>query len=121
MNNPYCTNNMPHSCEDCGYYYPDDGSPRPICHNDSDEDYTPGDTAFIRENDEGVTYCRICGSLILSDNNGDFPDTCPGCGGNVDWSEWERYDSQGAPSSTAGDYSPSNPWDAPGMSVRDFI
>lgn len=25
------------------------------------------------------------------------------------------------PSSTAGDYSPSHPWDAPGMSVRDFI
>ena len=25
------------------------------------------------------------------------------------------------PSSTRGDYSPSNPWDAPGMSIRDFI
>lgn len=25
------------------------------------------------------------------------------------------------PSATAGDYSPSNPWDAPGMSVKDFI
>ncbi len=25
------------------------------------------------------------------------------------------------PSSTAGDYSPSSPWNAPGMSVRDFI
>ena len=25
------------------------------------------------------------------------------------------------PSSTNGDYSPSNPWDAPGMSMRDFI
>ncbi|MGE4353534.1 MAG: hypothetical protein AB7D36_05570 [Oscillospiraceae bacterium] len=25
------------------------------------------------------------------------------------------------PSSTYGDYGPSNPWDAPGMSVRDFI
>ncbi len=25
------------------------------------------------------------------------------------------------PSSTAGDYGPGNPWDAPGMSVRDFI
>ena len=24
-------------------------------------------------------------------------------------------------SSTAGDYGPSNPWDAPGMSIRDFI
>lgn len=27
----------------------------------------------------------------------------------------------GCPSSTAGDYSPSNPWDAPGMSIRDFV
>ena len=25
------------------------------------------------------------------------------------------------PSSTNGDYSPSNPWDAPGMSIKDFI
>lgn len=25
------------------------------------------------------------------------------------------------PSSTSGDYSPSNPWDAPGMSIKDFI
>lgn len=25
------------------------------------------------------------------------------------------------PSAENGDYSPSNPWDAPGMSVRDFI
>lgn len=30
-------------------------------------------------------------------------------------------DSSYTPSSTNGDYSPSNPWDAPGMSVRDFI
>ena len=26
-----------------------------------------------------------------------------------------------SPSSSARDYGPSNPWDAPGMSVRDFI
>ena len=25
------------------------------------------------------------------------------------------------PSSTARDYGPGNPWDAPGMSIRDFI
>lgn len=25
------------------------------------------------------------------------------------------------PSATRGDYSPSNPWDAPGMSIKDFI
>ena len=31
--------------------------------------------------------------------------------------EYDDY----TPSSTMGDYSPSNPWDAPGMSIRDFI
>ena len=25
------------------------------------------------------------------------------------------------PSATAGDYGPGNPWDAPGMSIHDFI
>ena len=25
------------------------------------------------------------------------------------------------PSATAGDYSPASPWNAPGMSIRDFI
>lgn len=31
------------------------------------------------------------------------------------------YDDHYTPSATAGDYSPSNPWDAPGMSIHDFI
>ena len=30
-------------------------------------------------------------------------------------------DDEYIPSSTYGDYSPGNPWDAPGMSIRDFI
>ncbi len=30
-------------------------------------------------------------------------------------------DNHTAPSSTGGDYSPANPWDAPGMGVPDFI
>ncbi len=33
----------------------------------------------------------------------------------------EDADSHTAPSSTGGDYSPANPWDAPGMSAYDFI
>ena len=28
---------------------------------------------------------------------------------------------QYCPSATAGDYSPSNPWDSPGYTIRDFI
>ena len=30
-------------------------------------------------------------------------------------------DDEYTPSSTAGDYGPSNPWNAPGMSISDFI
>lgn len=33
----------------------------------------------------------------------------------------DGWDDEYTPSSTYGDYGPSNPWDAPGMSVRDFI
>jgi hypothetical protein len=36
-------------------------------------------------------------------------------------SEDEEYDDEYVPSSTNGDYSPSNPLDAPGMSIKDFI
>ena len=35
----------------------------------------------------------------------------------IEFEEDEDY----IPSSTNGDYSPSNPWDAPGMSIHDFI
>ena len=35
--------------------------------------------------------------------------------------EEEIDDYEYCPSATAGDYSPSNPWDAPGMSIRDFL
>lgn len=33
----------------------------------------------------------------------------------------EEDEEEYTPSSTDGDYSPSNPWDAPGMSMSDFI
>ncbi len=33
----------------------------------------------------------------------------------------EDVDNHPAPSSTDGEYSPTNPWDAPGMSVSDFM
>lgn len=35
--------------------------------------------------------------------------------------DWDNYDDEYTPSSTYGDYGPSNPWDAPGMSKQDFI
>lgn len=42
----------------------------------------------------------------------------------VDEPEWEEPDGDDddyVPSSTNGDYSPSHPWDAPGMKISDFI
>ena len=39
----------------------------------------------------------------------------------TEWEEPDWDDEDYIPSSTNGDYSPSNPWDAPGMSVSDFI
>lgn len=33
----------------------------------------------------------------------------------------EELEEEYYPSATRGDYSPSNPWDAPGMSISDFI
>ena len=42
----------------------------------------------------------------------------------IEWEQryWEqRCREQYDTSSTARDYSPSNPWDAPGMSISDFI
>lgn len=35
--------------------------------------------------------------------------------------ETDEYDNNEYTSSSHGDYGPSNPWDAPGMSIRDFI
>lgn len=41
--------------------------------------------------------------------------------GEDNFEDGDSYDDNYIPSATAGDYSPSNPWDAPGMSIRDFI
>lgn len=35
--------------------------------------------------------------------------------------EDEKAEDSYCPSSTSHDYSPSHPWDAPGMSIKDFI
>lgn len=34
---------------------------------------------------------------------------------------WDEAQEEYVTSAENGDYSPSNPWDAPGMSIRDFI
>lgn len=39
-----------------------------------------------------------------------------------EWEDEEIFDEhEYVPCSSRGDYGPSNPWDAPGMSVKDFI
>jgi hypothetical protein len=40
---------------------------------------------------------------------------------NNNFDDEDLGDDEYIPSSTNGDYSPSNPWDAPGMSIKDFI
>ena len=37
------------------------------------------------------------------------------------WDEVQFEDEEYVPSAENGDYSPSNPWDAPGMNIWDFI
>ena len=39
---------------------------------------------------------------------------------HVDYDDYDDYEPEFR-SCTNGDYGPSNPWDAPGMSIRDFI
>ena len=41
--------------------------------------------------------------------------------GEDEWEEPDWDDEDYVPSSTNGDYSPSNPWDAPGCRISDFI
>ena len=61
---------------------------------------------------------------IYLPENSDFDWQC-----ETETEAWEWFDSYNGfeeddeycPSSTNGDYSPSNPWDAPGMSISDFI
>ena len=43
------------------------------------------------------------------------------CGLGIDEDSYPDEDEEYVPSSSNGDYSPSNPWDDPGMSVSDFI
>jgi len=44
-----------------------------------------------------------------------------GCGKYVEGTPECLMEDDYCPSATAGDYSPASPWNAPGMSVKDFI
>ena len=59
-----------------------------------------------------------CMDWAMSDDPVKTASDCPA------WSfdpDWDKPEDHYCPSATAGDYGPGNPWDAPGMSIRDFI
>lgn len=57
------------------------------------------------------TYDRYCTKEMLADYIVHFHDPI-----TEKWDHENEYTS-----ASVGDYGPSHPWDAPGMSVRDFI
>ncbi len=60
----------------------------------------------------GYDYCM---DYEMSDNTVKTAAECPR------YEKEDEEETEYCPSSTAGDYSPSCPWNAPGMSIRDFI
>ena len=65
------------------------------------------------EDGEEEAYRYMADVAELSDTEAEYL--------GLDMEQYRDADNPPAPSSTGGDYSPSNPWDAPGMSVSDFI
>ena len=84
--------------------------------NQGREDETQFDVADIEELQEcWTTFCKeehISEDCVLDVYIGEEDD-------DFDYSGSDEYSQ--TTSCTYGDYSPSNPWDAPGMSIRDFI
>ena len=70
------------------------------------------------EDGEEEAYCYMADVAELSDTEAEYF--------GLDMKQYraatdEDADHHTVPSSTGGDYSPANPWDAPGMSASDFI
>jgi len=66
---------------------------------------------------DGWEYCM---DWEIHDLEDDYAKDC----GNFDyydWTEQEQEEREYCPSATNGDYSPSCPWNAPGMRISDFI
>ena len=79
---------------------------------------TPCDYGECPYNAIGGYDCRnYCGLGVDEDEEEEYyPDL------ESEPTEYEKaYMDRYTPSSTNGDYGPSNPWDAPGMSIHDFI
>ena len=88
---------------------------------DADGFYTDYTMYFDTENEE---YVFVFGDKdIYLPETEDFDWQCDSETEAWDWfNSYEGFEEdEYCPSSTNGDYSPSNPWNAPGMSISDFI
>lgn len=66
----------------------------------------------------GVDYCMW---YEMATTDEEYEREAADCGKFEEGTPWCLERDEYCPSATAGDYSPSNPWDAPGMSRKDFI
>lgn len=66
----------------------------------------------------GICIDTYFDSISFDFNESDVHDLVNEC---IDKFLAEREDDDHTPSAERGDYSPSNPWDAPGMKMSDFI
>ena len=64
------------------------------------------------EDGEEEAYRYMADVVELSDTEAEYF--------GLDMERYRGVDNHSIPSGTGGDYSPANPWDAPGMSVSDF-
>ena len=62
----------------------------------------------------GYDYCSIYEMSATEEEDINNAKDC-------DRYEEETEEDRHCPSSTEGDYGPGNPWDAPGMSIKDYI
>lgn len=86
----------------------------------SDEDGNPDIEQSIWDEYADVYYYERKSKVSKFDINGPWDDD------GESYYDEDRFagyveDDEYTPSATRGDYSPSNPWDAPGMSMSDFI
>ena len=76
---------------------------------DTKDNTTPCDHGDCPFGAQGGEDCRFyCGLGV---------DEC----GDDEYYDYEEEDEEYVPSAENGDYGPSNPWDAPGCSIKDFI
>lgn len=67
----------------------------------------------------GMTEC--CLRYELAETEEELIEEAKDCGNYEEGRPDCLDDGPYCPSAAAGDYGPGNPWDAPGMSIRDFI